>query len=333
MQKASETDPRVDAGPALERRVVVGVDGSHGGRLALAWALSAAAARGADLEVVSAFPVGVFWLDPYLVDDRRIEDVRRDTEARVRALVAEVRDDPAVSAVPGTAEVRVWVVASPGPAAPALVHRADGAELLVVGSRGRGGLRSTLLGSVALHCAVHAGCPVAVVHPASGSAPAGAAARRVVVGLDDSLHAREALLAAVDEAARRGARVEAVLAYETPNYWSDMYAVMTSPPGRTRDQALERAETVVAEVLGGDAGTVDVVVADGPPGEVLVGSAAGAELLVVGSRSRSILQGVVLGSVALHCVVHAPCPVLVVRPAPEPDQVRPEAAADPAAHG
>jgi nucleotide-binding universal stress UspA family protein len=78
---------------------------------------------------------------------------------------------------------------------------------------------------------------------------------------------------------------------------------------------------------------VEVSVEAGPAEEVLVRKAADAELLVVGSRSRSILQGVVLGSVALHCVVHAPCPVLVVRPAPEPDQVRPDAAAEPAAHG
>ncbi len=51
---------------------------------------------------------------------------------------------------------------------------------------------------------------------------------------------------------------------------------------------------------------------------MLIQSALGADLLVVGSRSRSVLPGMVLGSVALHCVVHAPCPVLVVRPAARP---------------
>jgi nucleotide-binding universal stress UspA family protein len=154
-----------------------------------------------------------------------------------------------------------------------------------------------------------------------------------VVGLDDSPHARAALVTAVVEARRRGARVDAVLAYEEPNYWSDMYAVMMPPPGQTRAQALERAQALVAEVLGDEAGTVDVSVAAGSAGEVLVQHAAGADLLVVGSRSRSALPGMVLGSVALHCVVHAPCAVEVARPVPEPARTRPAAAAGTAARG
>lgn len=310
------------------------MDGSAGGRRALAWALSAAAGRGASLEVVSAFPVDVHWIDPLLVDPHRIEKIRRDVEARTRDLVEEVRSDPEVSAIPGTAEVPVWVMAAPGPAAPVLVHRAEGAELLVVGSRGRGGVRSTVLGSVALHCSVHAPCPVVVVRSAAGEAATEpATAPRVVVGLDDSPHAEAALRAALAEADRRGGRVEAVLAYDTPNYWSDMYAVMTAPPGRTREQALERAEAFVADALGDEAEAVDVVVADGPPGEVLVQHAVGAVLLVVGSRSRSTLAGMVLGSVALHCVIHGPCPVMVVRPEPEPARDRSAGAAEPAPLG
>jgi nucleotide-binding universal stress UspA family protein len=46
-----------------------------------------------------------------------------------------------------------------------LLQRARSADLLVVGSRGRGAFRGLLLGSVALHCAMHAPCPVLVVHP------------------------------------------------------------------------------------------------------------------------------------------------------------------------
>ncbi|PRW76295.1 universal stress protein, partial [Pseudomonas fluorescens] len=79
-------------------------------------------------------------------------------------LVAEVRNTPAVSAVPGAAEVRTTVAVQIGPAAQALVDASVGADLLVVGSRGRGAARSALLGSVALHCVTHAACPVIVVH-------------------------------------------------------------------------------------------------------------------------------------------------------------------------
>jgi len=324
-------DPPTDGGAAGTQRIVVGVDGSPGARLALAWALSAAPGRGADLLVLCAFPVEAYWLDPYFIDPRRVGAIREDTEARARGLVQEVLGEPGVSAVAATAEVPVHVVAVPGAAAPSLVQHSASADLLVVGSRGRGGIRSTMLGSVALHCAAHAECPVVVVHPAaSGSAPEGATAPRVVVGLDDSPHARGALVTALAEAGRRGARLEAVLAYEEPNYWSDMYAVMTPPPGQSRTQALERAESLVAEVLGANRTAVDAVVGEGPAGETLVRHAAGAELLVVGSRSRSTLPGMVLGSVALHCVVHATCPVMVVRPTPAPAQAAAAVAAEPA---
>ncbi|WP_164704531.1 universal stress protein [Blastococcus litoris] len=314
-----------EGGPGTGQRIVVGVDGSPGARLALAWALRAAAGSGAELLVLSSFPIEVYWLDPYFVDPRRIDAIREDTEARARVLVDEVRRDPGV---PATTEVAVHVVALAGPAAPNLVQHSATADLLVVGSRGRGGVRSTVLGSVALHCAAHADCPVVVVRPSPEDAPG--AAPRVVVGLDDSAHGRAALVSAVTEARRVGARAEAVLAYEEPTYWSDLYAVMTPPPGQTRAQALDRAEAVVGEVLGADRDAVDVTVTAGPAAEALVRAAQGAQLLVVGSRSRSTLPGMVLGSVALHCVVHAPCPVMVVRPGGSSETAAPTAA-EPAA--
>jgi nucleotide-binding universal stress UspA family protein len=63
---------------------------------------------------------------------------------------------------------------------------------------------------------------------------------------------------------------------------------------------------------GGPTSRVEAV--EGPAGDVLVRAAEGAELLVVGGRGRGALRGMLLGSVALHCVLHAPCPVLVLRP-------------------
>ncbi|NIH69190.1 universal stress protein [Modestobacter marinus] len=309
------TDPSVPSGAAAPRpRVVVGVDGSPGSRAALAWALVSAARTGAALAVVSAFPVDFYWSDPYLLDRGRIEALRSHTEARTRELVDEVRREPAVASVPGASSVAAAVVVVPGAAAEHLVETSAGAAQLVVGSRGRGGVRSTLLGSVALHCSTHARCPVVVVHPSEVAA----SRPRVVVGVDGSEASRAALAQAVSAAALTGAELEAVAAFQQPTYWGDAQLVLAKPVAEVREAARRRAEEEVAEVAGGrPTVTVRVVTVEGPAGEVLVQRASGAELLVVGSRSRSGLPGMLLGSAALHCVVHARCPVMVVHPPAE----------------
>jgi nucleotide-binding universal stress UspA family protein len=284
------------------RRVVVGVDGSTGARAALAWALPEAARRGAAVDVVSAFPVEVHWLDPLLLDTARIDAARSRTTALVEQVVDEVRGDPAVASHPGVAGLEIVVHVVAGPPAPKLVELSEAAELLVVGSRGRGAARSALCGSVALHCAAHARCPVVVVHPATG--PEGEPAR-VVVGLDGTRQARAALASAMEHAARIDATVDAIVAYDTPHYWAEPLSDIAPSPEETRRQALESGQRIVAETAGpGDA--VPVRAVEGPPAEVLVRESVGARLLVVGSRSRNPLEGLALGSVALTCTASAP---------------------------
>ena len=327
MKRQTETSVPAGAQPAEEgptrlRRIVVGVDGSAGARVALVWALAEAARRGVEIEAVAAFPVDLYWSDPYLLDADRIDAVRADTESRARDLVDEARGDPAAAAVPGGFDVPVHVVVVAGAPAEQLVDRAGDADLLVVGSRGRGGVRSALLGSVALHCAARAPCSVVVVHPASAGT-----AGPVVVGLDGSQPSRAALSAAVDEAAGLGVDVVAVVAHERPNHWSDLYAVPASVTTEVHERALSRGEHLVADVLGAGAAekppAVRVLATEGPAGNVLVEQAEGASLLVVGSRGASRLAGLALGSVALHCLVHARCPVMVVRPGLPPRDSRP----------
>src|SRR4051812_17256131 len=170
-------------------RVVVGVDGSAGSRAALVQAWRAAARRGAMLDVVAAVPPQHAWSRP-APEVQRTEEALADTETRARALVDEV----ALEHQDGPAEVRVRAV--PGQPAAVLVEAAEGAQVLVVGSRGRGTVRSVVVGSVALHCVTHARCPVQIVH----GRPAGDAAG-VVVGVDGSAESFGALRAAIDEAA------------------------------------------------------------------------------------------------------------------------------------
>lgn len=241
-----------------------------------------------------------------------------------------------MSAVPGTADVAVRTVVTLGPAADELLSRSRDADLLVVGSRGRGGVRSAMLGSVALHCVAHAHCPVAVVHRMATEPVVPA---RVVVGIDGSARSRAALAAAVAEAAQWGGEVEAVAAYELADHWTDMYSTLIPSAEQIRADVEGKAAAFVQNVLRElgperDAGLPDVhvQVAEGPAHDVLVSRAHGAALLVVGSTGRGELRSLLLGSVALHCAMHAPCPVLVVhppagRPTPEGERPQPATAA------
>jgi nucleotide-binding universal stress UspA family protein len=296
-------------------RVLVGIDGSPGARAALVQAWFTAARRSAILDVVSVYPALPAWFGGPPPAQPGDEAVRVDTDTRARAFVDEVGKDPAVVDIVGAAAVPVRIRALPGTPAEALVEASGDADLLVVGSRGRGAVRSAVLGSVALHCVTHARCPVEVVHRVPAAAASG-----VVVGVDGSVDSRAALHAAIVEAARTGSPVRVVAAYEVGNIWSDMYAV-TAPTKQRLAAELERIvdsevagvrEEIPAEVAARvPAITTEAV--EGPPSDLLVAASEDAELLVVASRGHGALRGLLLGSVALRCVVHGRCPVLVVR--------------------
>ena len=138
--------------------IVVGVDGSPGGKAALQWALAEARLRHAPLRVVHA------WMFPYaavgygfvpMIDQGLNDELARNAKSLVEKMLAE-----AGSEIDGV-EVQTEIVE--GAAARVLLEQAEDAELLVVGSRGLGGFKGLLLGSVSQQCAHHAHCPVVVV--------------------------------------------------------------------------------------------------------------------------------------------------------------------------
>ena len=121
---------------------------------------------------------------------------------------------------------------------------------------------------------------------------------------------------AAREAALRDATLVAVMAVELPDYaWIDPYAVREHPEEGLIEQAKDKLGLLLAETGTGDA-PVRKVVSTEPAPVALVAQSTGAELLVVGSRGRGGLRGMVLGSVSLKCVLHAHCPVTVIRPEP-----------------
>ncbi|MCB0996801.1 MAG: universal stress protein [Acidimicrobiales bacterium] len=144
-----------------KRRIVVGVEGSGGAKAALRWAFKEARFRDAVVEVVTAFvntyvPASPDFnyvpLDPVDLEG----EVRKMQGAVIDEVLAEFGGDPGV-------EVRRLLLR--GRAADTLISAADGADMLVVGSRGRGGFRGLLLGSVSQQIAQHGSCPVVIVRP------------------------------------------------------------------------------------------------------------------------------------------------------------------------
>jgi nucleotide-binding universal stress UspA family protein len=136
---------------------------------------------------------------------------------------------------------------------------------------------------------------------------------RIVVGVDGSPSALEALRLAVREAQLSRARIDAVIAWHYPTAPGGL---AWAPVMDSTDYS-ELAAKLLAESLAAVNPPPGVVirecVREGNPAQVLLEAADGAELLVVGSRGHGGFAGALLGSVSMHCVHHARCPVLVVR--------------------
>lgn len=134
-------------------RIVVGVDGSPTSEPALRWALEQARLTGGTVAAVQAWDMPISYGVPVVLSTG--EDLAAAAERVLEETVAKVAADyPQVS-------VERRVVR--GHPATVLLDAAEDAELLVVGSHGRGGFVSALLGSVSQHCIHHASCPVVVV--------------------------------------------------------------------------------------------------------------------------------------------------------------------------
>jgi nucleotide-binding universal stress UspA family protein len=138
----------------------------------------------------------------------------------------------------------------------------------------------------------------------------------VLVGVDGSPESGAALQYAVAEANRRSARLRVVSTY-FPEY---------SVHGRTQpvtasETAIEvdlekEVRRMVEEALAGDGlpPAVEIVIAAGPAAGVLIDKSGEVDVLVLGHRGRGGFASMLLGSVSLQCVLHARCPVIVVRP-------------------
>ncbi len=287
--------------------VAVGVDGSESSDAAARWAADEAFRRNLPLRVVhavppvtpGAFPTALAW--SAMDWQTRAERLLDDATAPLRELYPGL-------AIEGHAYIGQ-------PPARALSDEAESAEMLVLSSRGRGGFASLLLGSTAVQVLELAGSPVVIVRrpPAGRDLPVDGP---VVVGVDGSDPSRRALPFAFAEAALRETALTAVHAWalrEHPGIAS-MRASGLIDTSFLERQAAEMLEEALAGVRA-DFPDVEVTerLVDDQPVRALVEASRSAQLLVLGSRGRSALSGLVLGSVSHSAVRGADCPVAVIR--------------------
>lgn len=135
--------------------------------------------------------------------------------------------------------------------------------------------------------------------------------KTIVVGIDGSAGARDALEFAVNEARLRGDQLRVVLTWQLP---LDIYAAGGLAPvlddGMAKELARKELDTVIQDHR--DV-VVELLVEEGSAAKVLIRESQDAELLVVGSRGHGGFVGLLLGSVAQQCAAHAHCPVAIVR--------------------
>ncbi len=133
-------------------RIVVGVDGFESSKAALRWAIHQAKLTGAVVEAVTTWQVPA---GTRLVPAEDMPDYQDDARMVLTEAITEMcMIDTEVQVCPRVVQ---------GRAAQVLVDAAEGAELLVLGCRGHGGLAGALLGSVGQYCAHHASCPVVIM--------------------------------------------------------------------------------------------------------------------------------------------------------------------------
>lgn len=279
--------------------VVAGVDGSGSATEAVRWAAREAGRRGAPLRLVGVLDWSAFRPMAGLAD------LEHGDRERLREHVAQFLRDAAAEAHDSAPEVPVSHVVRTGSVPEALLAEAETGQLLVVGSRGRGGFAGLVAGSTSRAVCALATCPVVVVRGE------GVHDGRVVAAYDGSPAAAAVLAFAADAAVSRGATLHVVRAWthDTAEPWvmdlvpwdkveAEVEAELEKAVAPWRDRRPElRLETELVHAH---------------PIPALVKVARGARLVVVGSRGRRALAGLLLGSVSQSVLHRVECPVAVL---------------------
>lgn len=276
--------------------ILVAYDGSVDAERALHWAVDETRRTAVPLQVVivdellATWGTDVAWTGVHLPDNGVLV-------ARAEAVLEERQVEH------GSVERHG------GPVVAVLLKLAESASMLVLGSRGHGAVGEVLTGSVSQHVARHAPCSVVVVRT-SHTPDAG----RIVVGVDGSPTAFNALTFACQRAEQTGEEVVAMHGFRVHRpstaVWSDQpYSI---------SEAMTDMELLLAESTAGfrethpDVTLVTEAIPVGPA-TLLVDASLNASLVVVGSRGLGPVGAMLLGSVSHHVLHRAQCPVAIVR--------------------
>lgn len=293
--------------------IVVGVDGSDQSLDALEWAAAEAQRRDVDLEVVMSYAIPTFVATAMdagyaALDD---ENLRRGAEQVLRDALADLerrRAEGTHSPLIPRERIRAYV--ETGDAAGTLLSYSEGAHMVVLGARGRGGFVGRLLGSVSAAVPPHSKCLTTIV-------PKGCMDREdvedeVVVGVDGSKRARLAVLQAAEAAVVRGCRLRVVWALAPLTgtaAWVPAAIDQEAVVKEMREQLDAAGAWLVHHFPG-----LEVVseVIEGVPAQVLIDASEKARLIVTGTRGRGGFAGVLLGSTSQNVLRHSKSPVIVV---------------------
>ncbi|WP_030855101.1 universal stress protein [Streptomyces sp. NRRL F-4474] len=289
----------------MSRPVIVGVDGSPEAVAAAAWAAREAVLRRVSLRIVHADdPPGpaTAWPDSFETRGRWAEDLLAEVAEAVR------REHPALETEGRHRSGRPSEV---------LADEASEAGLLVLGSRGLGGVRGFLLGSVGMATISVTKCPVVLVRAperpgaADGAVPAGPT-RNVVVGVDLDRFSAPLLDFALTEAALRGDRVLVLYGWSMMPVVRDASALVAAE--RDMGPGIARRLTEALKPWRHRFPSTEVVEQSpvGGPARLLLHAADTADLVVVGRRVRTGSLGAHIGSVTHALIHHCPAPVAVI---------------------
>lgn len=283
--------------------MVVGVDGSTSALQAIDWAARQAEREHRPLVLLHAFRAldtqANLWLVRAGAD---VSQILGQVEGEARALVEQVASLVRES----HPDLEVTTLLSVADPRQALLDVADRASMIVLGSRGRGPVRTLLLGSTSVAVASHATCPVVVVRPHHP----GEVRRGVLVGVDGTDRCRATL-----EFAYRQAALQDLPLTVLHTYWDAAALAPAGGPRLTGDSESDRL--LLAESVSGMGEEypevrVQLELAQGLPDAALVRASAHMNLVVVGRHPEHTLARGMFGGIARSVVEHSPTIVAVV---------------------